>query len=286
MIDNRPEDDLSGMLPEHTYELREVHEVDGRQGIAFEAGLYYVSGSTTLSVYDEGWSMIALNDDPFEGSRDEMNHIGDIDVYDGQIYAGTEYFMDGQAKNIGIAIYDAKTLKMKRTFPFEPESGQTEVSGIAVDPDDGIIFMCSWAEGTGGSFLYRYDMNDGTYLGKTLLQTPPQWIQGIAYHEGHIYITSDDGVADEGGPDHIYRIAVSDGPFATTVLERTMTDVLLPGEIEGISFDGEGKRMFISHNRGARIVLGMPRGFYEGYDEEIHEIYVYDMTDATHASTD
>ena len=36
--------------------------------------------------------------------------------------------------------------------------------------------------------------------------------------------------------------------------------------------------MLISYNRGARIVLGMPKGFYEGYDQEIHEVFDYTMT--------
>ena len=35
----------------YTYTLESSHEVDGRQGIAWENGLYYVSGSTTLSVW-------------------------------------------------------------------------------------------------------------------------------------------------------------------------------------------------------------------------------------------
>ena len=35
--------------------------------------------------------------------------------------------------------------------------------------------------------------------------------------------------------------------------------------------------MLISYNRGAIIVKGMPTGFYDGYDKEIHEIFVYDM---------
>jgi len=29
--------------------------------------------------------------------------------------------------------------------------------------------------------------------------------------------------------------------------------------------------------RGARIVAGMPTGFYEGYTEEIHEVFVYNI---------
>jgi hypothetical protein len=28
-------------------------------------------------------------------------------------------------------------------------------------------------------------------------------------------------------------------------------------------------------NRGKRIVLGMPKGLYPGYEKEIHEVYVY-----------
>ena len=36
-------------------------------------------------------------------------------------------------------------------------------------------------------------------------------------------------------------------------------------------------RFLLLYNRGARIILGMPRGFYEGYTEEIHEVFVFDM---------
>ena len=37
----------------YKYNLDSVHEVDGRQGIAYENNTYYVSGSTTLSKYDK-----------------------------------------------------------------------------------------------------------------------------------------------------------------------------------------------------------------------------------------
>ena len=62
------------------------------------------------------------------------------------------------------------------------------------------------------------------------------------------------------------------------VLERTIDDVELAGEIEGISFDRNRDQMLISNNRGRQIVDGMPKGYYEGYDKEIHEIYLYGMT--------
>ena len=285
----RPEEDTDRLCPNYTYELSEIHEVDGRQGIAWADGAYYVSGSTTLTRYDADWIPQAFTDEPFAEFEAEVNHIGDIDVYGGEIYAGVEWFMDGEASNIQIAVYDAETLEMTRTWPFEPESGQTEVSGIAVDPDSGSVWMCSWADGESGRYLYRYDLATGEYLGKLHLQAPPQWIQGIAYHDGWIYMTADDGTADLGEPDHVYRCDVSafageDGaetlPTAAPVLlERTLDDVTLQGEIEGLSFDADAGQLLVSYNRGARIVLGMPSGLYEGYSEEIHEVFAYGMTE-------
>ena len=31
------------------------------------------------------------------------------------------------------------------------------------------------------------------------------------------------------------------------------------------------------NHRGERIIAGMPSGFYDGYTEEIREVFVYDM---------
>ena len=267
------------MNPPYAYALSASHAVDGRQGVAWEAGATYVSGSTTLSRYDGDWNLTATATDPFSGFADEVNHIGDIDVFNGEIYAGVEYFMDGEAKNIQIAVYDADTLELARTYAFEAESGQTEVSGIAVDPDSGSVWLCSWADGESGRYLYRYDLESGAYLGKHHLQPVPQWIQGIAYDDGWIYLTADDGTADLGEPDHVYRCRVDLSRTAWPVrLERTLDDVTLQGEVEGISFDREAGRMLVSYNRGAQIVLGMPKGFYQGYDREIHEIFEYDRS--------
>ncbi len=269
----------SELLPTYKYNLIEVHEVDARQGIAWEKGDYYVSGSTSLSHYDSDWNLVARVDEPFDEFKDEVNHIGDIDVYNGQIYAGVEYFMDGKAKNIQIAVYDAETFKLLKTWAFSEESGQTEVSGIAVDPDHKCVWMCSWDGDESGRYLYRYDLNSGEYLGKHHIQAPPQWLQGIVYYEGSIYMTADDGTADLNEADHVYRCKVDTEKSAFTVVqERTLDDVTMQGEIEGISFDRDNKRMLISYNRGARIVLGMPKGFYEGYDREIHEVFVYEIS--------
>ena len=260
-----------------TYSLSSSVEVEGRQGIALEGDYYYVSGSTELLRYDKDWNVVAENKDPFsEGYSAEVNHIGDIDVYNGEVYCGVEKFLDGESSNIQIAIYDAETLKLKRTFPFEETSGQTECSGIAVNPDNETVWMCSWADGESGRYLYEYDLNSGEYLGKVHMHAVPQWIQGVAYYDGSYYVTADDGDADYDEPDHVYRLDIEEGRTdVTTVEELTLDDVTRQGEIEGLSFDEENKELLILYNRGARIILGMPSGFYDGYDEEIHEVYTY-----------
>ena len=279
-IAGRAEAQPDELLPAFDWVLREAHAVDGRQGIAWENGEYWVSGSTTLSRWDSSWQPAAVNDHPFDGLAGGVNHIGDIDVWQGELYAGVEYFMDGEAANIQIAVYDARTLTFLRAWPFSPESGQTECSGIAVDPEHQLVWMCSWADGESGRYLYRYDLTTGAYLGKVHLQPVPQWVQGAAYFRGGLYLTADDGTADLGEPDHVYRVRVDrDVTAASVVLERTLDDVTLQGEIEGLSFDRDSGCLLVLYNRGSRIVLGMVKGFYEGYDREIHEVFVYGQPD-------
>ena len=274
----RPEDDRTLMSPANSYELKGSVEVKGRQGVCTDGKYYYVSGSTTLTKYDKDWNMILTNDEPFEGYEIEVNHIGDIDIFDNELYIGAEYFMDGVGKNIQIAVYDADTLKLKRTFPFDAGSGQLECAGIAVDPDNSIVWMCSWVGENSGRYLYKYSLDNGEYLGKVHMQIPPQWIQGVAYYDGQLYLTADDGEADYGEPDHLYRMKPGkDQTYATVVLERTFDDVTMQGEIEGLAFDKTGGEMRLLYNRGARIILGMPSGFYPGYDHEISEVFTYKM---------
>jgi hypothetical protein len=78
----------------------------------------------------------------------------------------------------------------------------------------------------------------------------------------------------------MYRIDVSDDRKTGQVtLEKTFDDVTRQGEIEGLTFNRETGQFLLLYNRGARIIAGMPSGFYEGYSEEIHEVFVYDMTE-------
>ncbi|MDR1856226.1 MAG: hypothetical protein LBR22_03590 [Desulfovibrio sp.] len=270
--------DYKEYLPAHTYTLKDSHEVKGRQGIAADDKFYYVSGSKAIFKYDRQFKLVASNEQPFEGYAIPSNHIGDIDVYNGELFISAEWFEDGVGKDIQIAIHDADTLKFKRTFKFEPSSGQQEVSGICVDRDKKTVWMCSWVGEDSGRYLYEYDLATGKYLRKVHIMPVPQWVQGVFYYKGALYLTADDGEADYNEPDHVYRVNITkDGTYATVAIEKTITEVKRQGEIEGLCVDPVTNDLMVLYNRGARIILGMPKGFYEGYDKEISEVYRFAM---------
>ena len=238
----------SQWLPKYEYKLKDAIEVKGRQGIASDGEFYYVSNSKALYKYDKTGKLIASNENPFEGYAIPSNHIGDIDVFNGEIFVSAENFMDGVGKDIQIAIHDAKTLKFKRTFKFEPSSGQEEVSGICVDRDKRTVWMCSWVGENSGRYLYEYSLDTGKYLRKVHLFPVPQWVQGVFYYKGALYVTADDGEADFDEPDHIYRINVSDGTSAMVTLEKSLTEVKKQGEIEGLCVDPKTDEMLVLYN--------------------------------------
>ena len=95
--------------------------------------------------------------------------------------------------------------------------------------------------------------------------------------KGKLFVTADDGTADLDEPDNLYRIDVTDKSYAHVVREKIFTDVKRQGEIEGSAVDPKTGDLLVLFNRGTRIVLGMPKGFYPGYDREISEVYRYKM---------
>lgn len=258
--------------------LARVMEVGGRQGIASDGEYYYVSGSTALYKYHKDGELVRSDIDPFRSLELSANHIGDIDVYNGEIYAGIETFIDGVGQNIQVAVYDAETLEWKRSIPWNPASGQVEVCGLAVDKEHGRVWMADWVQGT---HLYCYDLKTGEYVGKVALDPAPGLQQGIVCKGGSIIISCDDGDAEKNLPDNLYVCEIY--PSGSSVLPeqvrpelyRTMSDFRRTGEIEGLSIDPLTGELIVLANRGARIILGMPKGFYPGYDREIHELYIY-----------
>lgn len=259
------------------YRLRRVIPVEGRQGIAADSAYYYVSGSTALYKYDKQGRLVARNDRPFEGLPLPANHLGDIDVWNGELYAGIETFVDGKGEHIQVAVYDTDSLRWKRSIDWEPASGQVEVCGLAVDRDGELVWMADWVD---GRYLYAYDRSTGRYVRKVHLRPVPQSQQGIFLVDGRMLISADDGDADLDEPDNLYVADLRDSVTYATVLPfRQMDDFRRAGEIEGLAIDPSTDELLVLSNRGSRIVLGMVRGFYPGYDRELHELYIYEKVE-------
>ena len=96
--------------------------------------------------------------------------------------------------------------------------------------------------------------------------------------DGKSLISADDGDADLHETDNLYIADVSDpGKTAAYVRHyKEMKEFIRAGEIEGLSVDPVNDDLLVLMNRGSRIVLGMVKGLYEGYSEELHELYIYE----------
>lgn len=294
------------------YRLKKVIEIPGRQGIAADSNYYYVSDTKALYKLSKDGRVVAQNSQPFR-NPEVANHFGDIDYHNGEIYCGLEKFEYGQGKNISVAIYDANTLQWKRDLPWSPESGQVEVSGLAVDRERNMVWMSDWVD---SRYVYCYNLTTGKYHTKMQCQPTPYWCQGIFIADGKILFSADDGEAAYNIPDNIYAASITevpytglvegeepvkDSPFSVKlgsngqpemrrglvpagaqrgVVEhfRTMDDFRRAGEIEGLAIDPSNGDLLVVNNRGTRIVLGMSQGPIkeEGYTGEIHELYIYE----------
>ena len=97
-----PEPDMS---PKWTYELTDVMKVEGRQGVCSDGKYMYISCSKALYKYDmKTGKLVKKNMKPFaKGFAKPVNHFGDIDIYNGEIYCCVENFMDGVGKDIQVS---------------------------------------------------------------------------------------------------------------------------------------------------------------------------------------
>lgn len=261
-------------IENYEFMLNKITRVEGRQGIAVDSASYYVSGSKELFKYDRHGKLIVKNTEPFKNIEAAVNHFGDIDCYAGKIYTPLEYFKDGVGINFRIGIYNAATLEFEKAIVIDTATGQKEASGISVDVYNNVIWMSDW---TDGSSVFKYDLNTGKYLGKILLLPKTMWQQGVLALKNYLLITSDDGDAEVNEADNLYAVNknIENQDAVKPVSIKVFDDIKRQGEIEGLTYDIYSNELLVLFNRGAKIIKGMPKGFYEGYDKEIHEVYHY-----------
>ena len=299
------------------YRLKKVVQVEGRQGIAADDKYFYVSDTAGLYKYDRNWKLVKkrvrTKTDGLFPHPELANHFGDIDVHDGKIYTGNEHFNLGRGENICVSIYDAETLKWIEDIPWSAESGQVEVSGVAVDRERNLVWLSDWVD---SRYVYAYSLETKKYYTKVQCRPNPYWCQGIFIADGKMILSADDGESTYHIADNLYIMDITGVPYTGLVngtepvketpwsvktdangkvvkrtglvaggaaagrveLFREMTDFRRAGEIEGVCIDPVTQDLLVLNNRGTQIILGMSQGPFkdEGYTKEIHEVYIYE----------
>lgn len=158
------------------------------QGVCFDGTHYYVSHTARLEKYDSSWSLVASNTSPFTSVTGSPNHVGDIDIYDGVIYAPVASDGSGSGRTPRIVRYSAADLSFIGETDISANNGGRSLSAVIVCPEINAIFVPDYY--LGGKLLFRFKLSDRTFVGTVELQSAVANPQGMAWLYPHIYIAS------------------------------------------------------------------------------------------------
>lgn len=198
------------------------------QGVASDGSSLFFSWNLGLSrtEIDDTSKVLADNTTraiPSDLILSNHNHIGDIDVADGLIYAPIE---DGPAyAEPWVVLYDAETLKPTGDRFLLPATVQRDgVPWVAVDSPRGVAYSMEWND-TGKLFVYR--LSDFELIRTVTLSEPVPRIQGAKVFRGDLYASRDNGAEKS-----VIAIDPDDG-VVTHLFDRNLGDDY---EAEGIAF--------------------------------------------------
>ena len=204
-----------------TYTAHVVGEVEVDP--AYRQGLARVDAGWIFSVNDG----LFITDDalhqttkvvpaiPAEWKARGFNHIGDVDVAKGVLYAPLEQ-PDYERGQQAMLIYDAATLEYTGGL----NVAQHENSFVTVDPTTGVAYSM---DRFGGDALLRYDVGDGWRpLAPLKLSTLIDRVQGADIRDGAVWLSTDDAT------DGVYRVDLATGKVAAL------------GSIGHVDGEGEG----------------------------------------------
>lgn len=141
---------------------------------------------------------------PKELRRQGLNHIGDIDVYNGVIYASLDS-TDGYT-NGHVALYSAADLHYLGTaLPLvgAPSNPHHDVaSWVAVDGAAGVGYGKEWQD---GNTINLYNLSDWSFTGTLQMDRTLGRIQGAKVFNGALYMSSDNDTKS------VYRVDLASG---------------------------------------------------------------------------
>jgi hypothetical protein len=186
------------------------------QGMATDGERWFFSWQYGLEIADDQFNTVLRNSSidlipynvtpgiPSNLLAQGLNHIGDIDYYDGIIYASldsTDGYMNGH-----VALYRAADLAYTGvTFPLTgaPSNPKHDIaSWVAVDGPNNLGYGKEWQL---GNTINVYRLNDWTFDHVLTLDLALENIQGAKVHDGWLYMSSNNATRS------VYRANLQSG---------------------------------------------------------------------------
>ncbi|HEY8075026.1 MAG TPA: hypothetical protein VIF62_12975, partial [Labilithrix sp.] len=158
------------------------------QGVATDGTSWFFSGTTGLDRTDMTFASTKQNAlaIPLDLAIAGSDHIGDIDVWSGTIYAPIE---DKGYKAPKVVLYDPSSLSSGTVYAIPVELQTGGVPWIAVDGPRGVAYLAEWDPTPG---IHVFSLADMSYQRTIALSRTLHRIQGAKVYRGQLYAAMDD----------------------------------------------------------------------------------------------
>jgi hypothetical protein len=196
------------------------------QGLGWDDDYWYFSTShwgefNNLYKLDKEGNIILKRENAIPSFlvKEGYDHIGDLDYWNGKLYAPIEHkpILDGLRINATFAVYNSQLNFAGEWF----KTSQFHAPWCAIDPETGYLYSSEWNDAWD---LYAYDLAQGGKLVKKIpLDKRLSSVQGGDFYQGYLYICLDSPRKD------ICKI----NPKTGEVLDIIPTEI--PEEMEGLT---------------------------------------------------
>lgn len=208
------------------------------QGYATDGVTHYMSSTSEIAAFDKDWKPMWNNKAPFGTMFDpsvDHKHVGDIDAYDGKIYAPVETYHSCTDNTLQkIAIFDAKDGSFISFTDVSPY--KHEISSIAVQPSTQSMYVTSFCESWE---IPHYDLKTMQPMAPLKLDHAIPKMQGISWSEQRkMFVVTSDSPAQKVG----YVWGVTPEGHVSLLFTAPQT-----GEMEGVDYTTGQIRYLLKH---------------------------------------
>lgn len=181
-----------------------VNSSDGHwtQGVAYDGTNWYSSTTDELRKMNGSYTQTAINSTPHSAAGLSTNHIGDIAIKGGELFAPMETYPSGPYVNQWIGVFNVSDLSFNRKYDISAQGH--ELSAITWNNDAGYWVVTSF-DGPGdpkAAKLMKYDAS-WNYLGDLTLPVEITYKQGIVWKSGVYYIMQ----GPHAGSSSVWKVA-------------------------------------------------------------------------------